>query len=310
MITRDAISVRRQGHLCDRFSLGVVMLTAFAALTSSTYAAMPNTVKLGSEEFRGHVQGVCTDGTNIYWSMTYDLVKTDQTGKELARHTDKFHMGDLCWHEGKIYVGVNRTEEKGVRRGDEVWVFEPEKLERVKVYPTPQTIWCNNGIEWYGGRFWIVSCTPTYSRYNYVFEYTEDFKFVQCRPIESGWTEVGVQTICLLGDKMLFGCYGNSKDPVMPHRTCTFAVDVKDLTRKSRNIEFPYIVPLAAKVEVMSAEGLFVIDGGIWTAHGISHNQKASDGSENRHVGRHFGAHIYHDTNLERKLKSALSQKE
>ena len=277
------------------------LLLSFAA-----YAAVPNGVKLDGDEFRGHIQGVCTDGTNIYWSMTYDLVKTDMAGRELARYSDKFHMGDPCWHRGRIYVGVNRMVEKGVRRGDEVWVFEPERLERVKVYPTPQTIWCNNGLEWYGGRFWIVSCTPTHSRYNYVFEYTEDFKFVQCRPIESGWTLVGVQTICLWGDKMLFGCYGSSRDPVMPHKSCTFAVDVKDLARKSDNVEFPFVVPVSARVESMSAEGMFAFDGGIWTAHGINRSQKDSDGSENRHEGRKFGARVLRNKVLERKLDAAL----
>ncbi len=79
------------------------LLFGFAA-----YAEMAEKVKLDGEEFKGHVQGVCTDGTNIYWSMTYDLVKTDQSGRELARYSDKFHMGDLCWHDGRIYVGVNR----------------------------------------------------------------------------------------------------------------------------------------------------------------------------------------------------------
>ena len=283
--------------------MGVTVLGL--AFSFAAYAEMPKDVKLGSEEFRGHIQGVCTDGTNIYWSMTYDLVKTDRTGRELARYSDKFHMGDLCWHRGRVYVGVNRMAEKGVRRGDEVWVFEPERLERVKVYPTPQTVWCNNGLEWYGGRFWIVSCAPTYSRYNYVFEYTEDFKFVQCRPIESGWTMLGVQTICLRGDKMLFGCYGNRRDTVMPHKSCTFAVDVKDLARRSDNAEYPFVVPIAARVESMSAEGMFVVDGGIWTAYGITRGQKDSDGSENKHVGREFGARIWRNADLERKLDAA-----
>ena len=261
----------------------------------------PGRITLEGNDFRAHVQGVCTDGTNIYWSMTYDLVKTDMSGRELARYSDKFHMGDLCWHNGRIYVGVNRTAERGTRRGDEVWVFEPGKLERVKTYPTPQTIWCNNGIEWYGDRFWIVCCTPRYSRYNYVFEYTEDFRFVQCRPIESGWTKLGVQTICLWGGKMLFGCYGAGKDSQMPHKASTFAVDVKDLSRKTLNIEFPYVIPLAGKVEVDSAEGMLVLDGEMWTAHGTV-MQKKSDGSGNRKVVRLFGAYICRDGNLERKL--------
>ena len=264
----------------------------------SSFAAMPRKVELEHKSFQGHVQGVCTDGTNIYWSMTYDLVKTDLAGRELARYSDKVHLGDLCWRRGRIYVGVNRMMEKGVRRGDEVWVFDPERLERVKVYPTPQTIWCNNGIEWYGGRFWIISCTPTYSRYNYVFEYTEDFRFVQCRPIESGWTMLGVQTICLRGDRMLFGCYGNSQHPVMPHKSCTFAVDVKDLTRRSKNVEFPDIILPVAKLEAMSAEGMLVLDGGLWTAHGIRSGQNGKQ-------GRTFGAYICRAVDLDSKLDVA-----
>ena len=281
----------------EHFAAAAVFIASFAAC-----AGMPDKTTMEGKDFRGHVQGVCTDGTNIYWSMTFDLVKTDAAGKELARYTNKFHMGDLCWHDGRIYVGVNRMEQNGARRGDEVWVFEPGKLERVKVYSTPETLWCNNGIEWYGGRFWIVGGTPVHSRYNYVFEYTEDFRFVQCRPIDSGWTLVGVQTICLCGDKMLFGCYGSSKDPELPHPASTFAVDVKDLARKSRNIEFPYIVPVAAKMDVMSAEGMFVSDGKIWTAHGVNPQKGVVDGSENRHEGRRFGALVRRNVQLERKL--------
>ena len=253
--------------------------------TGPTRAEKPGRITLESNDFRAHVQGVCTDGTNIYWSMTYDLVKTDMSGRELTRYSAKFHMGDLCWHNGRIYVGVNRTAERGARRGDEVWVFEPDKLERIKVHPTPQTIWCNNGIEWHGGRFWIIGNTPQYGKYNHVFEYTEDFRFVQCRPIESGWTKLGVQTICLWGGKMLFGCYGDGRDPRMPHKACTFAVDVKDLTRKSLNIEFPYVIPLAGKAGVDSSEGMLVIDGEMWIARGTNE-------------GRRFGAYILQAGNL------------
>ena len=278
----------------------LVVVAAISVL--AVHAAMPDKTTLEHMDFKGHVQGVCTDGTNIYWSMTFDLVKTDRAGKELARHTDRFHMGDLCWHDGRIYVGVNRMAENGARRGDEVWVFDSGTLERVKVHLTPETLWCNNGIEWYGGRFWIVGGAPVHSRYNYVFEYTEDFRFVQCRPIDSGWTLVGVQTICLYGDKMLFGCYGSSKDPELPHPCCTFAVDVEDLTRKSRNFEFPYIVPISAKADMMSAEGMFVVDGHIWTARGINPQKGVSDGSENCREGRRFGALVRRDKLIEARL--------
>ena len=129
-----------------QYIAGSLVASILAVLTTA-YAAVPNGVKLDGDEFRGHIQGVCTDGTNIYWSMTYDLVKTDMAGRELARYSDKFHMGDLCWHRGRIYVGVNRMVEKGVRRGDEVrfYSFEEfrEKIEKNSPdkHPYIETIW-------------------------------------------------------------------------------------------------------------------------------------------------------------------------
>ena len=232
--------------------------------------SLPEKIVLpGGNRYRGHLQGVCTDGRNIYWSMTFDLIKTDLQGRELAHYANAaFHIGDLCWRGGRVYAGINRTAENGCRRGDEVWVFDTRRLERVKVVPTPQTVWCNNGIEWYAGRFWIISCTPTYSRYNYVFEYMPDFRFVQCRPIESGWTHLGVQTICLKDDVMYFGCYGAPNDPQFPHRSCLFGVSGADLTRRSNNAEFPYVVPIESRFDGSAAEGIFVLGGKMWVAHG------------------------------------------
>ena len=57
----------------------------------------------------------------------------------------------------------------------------------------------------------------------------------------------------------------------------------------------------------MSAEGMFVVDGKMWTAHGRNRGQKDSDGSENVHAGRQFGACIRRAADLERKLDAALA---
>ncbi len=67
-----------------------------------------------------HVQGVATDGTNVYWSYTTVLVKTDMSGSVLAKYErENIHMGDITWHAGRVYAGIN-----GYRpSGDEIWVF-------------------------------------------------------------------------------------------------------------------------------------------------------------------------------------------
>lgn len=261
----------------------------------------------GGISYVGHLQGACTDGTNIYWSMTYDLIKSDFAGRKIAAYSNRdFHMGDLCCRNGRIYVGINAGNRGGVRAGDMVWEFDAATLERIAVHPTPQTIWCNNGIEWYGGRFWIITNAPDHGCYNYVYEYTSDFRFVQCRPIASGWTYLGVQTICLWNDKMLFGCYGIGNDPVAPHRPCTFSVDVKDLSRPSRNAECPYVVNVEKRFPSNTAEGFFALDGHMWIAHGTVRYIEPQDASKGSRK-RLFGAWASPAPGFERAYSEAVS---
>lgn len=217
-----------------------------------------------------HLQGVATDGASIYWTFTTVLVKTDLTGKMLAKHEiERGHMGDLCCHEGKVYVGMNLGYVKGCRVGDEVWEYDAAELKLLKKHPTPQAVWCNNGVEFYGGCFWVISSAPHHSRYNMVFRYTPDFRFIRCQMIDSGWTNLGVQTICRWGDKMLFGCYGHATDAEQPHKSCTFVVDGKALVNAKKNGEYPAIVPCEKRVDSNTAEGMLVLDGQLMSAHGI-----------------------------------------
>ena len=58
-----------------------------------------------------HLQGICTNEQDaIYWSFTTTLVKTDTQGKILAKTPVANHHGDLCFHDGKVYVAVNLGE--------------------------------------------------------------------------------------------------------------------------------------------------------------------------------------------------------
>jgi hypothetical protein len=54
-----------------------------------------------------HLQGVCLDDEAIYWSFTTTLVKSDLDGKVLQKVPVANHHGDLCSHEGRLYVAVN-----------------------------------------------------------------------------------------------------------------------------------------------------------------------------------------------------------
>ena len=253
------------------FFLFGVMLAPALVFAAESAAAKPTEIRCEGE-YPLHLQGVATDGTSIYWTFTTVLVKTDLTGKVQAKHEiarKEGHMGDLCCRDGKVYVGMNLGYIKGCRVGDEVWEYDARELKLLKKYPTPEAVWCNNGLEYHAGCFWVISSAQHHSRYNMVFRYTPDFKFMRCQMIDSGWTHLGVQTICLWNDKMLFGCYGNQTDEKFPHKSCTFSVDGKELAFDRVFSEFPPIVSCERREDICTAEGMLVLDGKLMSAHGI-----------------------------------------
>lgn len=242
--------------------ISLLLFSIGSAVVASAASVGPEIVCAGDYPY--HPQGVATDGTNIYWSFTTVLVKTDLSGKVQATFDEKDkwmgHVGDLCCKDGHLFAGVNRGFEKGIRPGDEVWEFDAA-LNVVKKYPTPEMIWCNNGLEWFGGSFWLVSAAPDRCIYNFLFEYTSDFKFKRCMPIKSGWTYVGVQTVLLYGDKLLFGCYGAGNDAEMPHPLTTFVVDTKKLPPYKAS-DHPPLVPCEGRIDRMNAScGMLTLNG-------------------------------------------------
>lgn len=83
-----------------------LMAAAVCAATVSLHA-VPDRIALEGD-YPPHLQGVCTDGTNIWWSHTVELVRTDLKGKVLAHAKRlKSHHGDLCVVGGTLYVAVN-----------------------------------------------------------------------------------------------------------------------------------------------------------------------------------------------------------
>lgn len=225
-------------------------------------------------EYPWHLQGVATDGTNIFWTFTTVLVKTDLDGRVLGKveiGRGDGHMGDLCCRNGRVFVGMNLEYRNGCRRGDEVWEYDGAALKLIKKHPTPEAVWCNNGVEFFDGNFWVITSAPRHCRYNMVFRYTADFKFIQCQMIDSGWTNLGVQTVCRHGDKMLFGCYGAPNDGWQPHKPCTLVVDGGALAYRNTRVhgEFPPIVPCERRVEKNTAEGMLVLDGRVMAARSI-----------------------------------------
>ncbi len=160
--------------------------------------------------YPGHLQGFDSDGKFLYWSFTTRLVKTDLDGKLIAEKPVKSHHGDLCVRDGKLYVAVNLGKFNQETGADNVVaIYRTDDLAPVAEHPLPEVVHGAGGIAWHNGSFWVVGGLPKGYEENYVYQYTEDFKFIKRHTIASGYTQLGIQTACYAAGNWYFGCYGN-----------------------------------------------------------------------------------------------------
>ena len=178
----------------------------------------PPRLKYGSRvvcpgEYRGHLQGLATDGKSIYWVFSRDIVKTDFTGRVLAKRSMPHHSGDPCWHDGKLYVpvcgsGFNRKPKPGAVSKNRVCVFDAE-LKPLAEHPIPELEYGAGGMAVHDGRFFIVGGRPKELPGNTVYEYDAEFKLVRRHELEFDSLK-GIQTINRAFGKWYFGCYGTN----------------------------------------------------------------------------------------------------
>lgn len=164
--------------------------------------------------YGGHLQGVCTDGTNIWWSFTVEIVKTDLSGKVLVSRKARSHQGDLCVKGGVVYVAANHGRFNTENLADS-WVesYDAATLEPKKAWKLPEVPHGAGGMTWKDDRFYVVGGLPPTHVKNYVYEYTPDFKFVKRHDLETGYTVLGIQTASWEKDRFFFGIYGAKDNP-------------------------------------------------------------------------------------------------
>jgi hypothetical protein len=160
---------------------------------------------------RGLIQSICSDA--IYWCFTDVLVKSDLTGKILQRVPVADHHGDLCFHNGKIYVAVNLGEfnQPPGKADSWVYVYDAETLDEIARYATPELVHGAGGIGYHDGRFLVVGGLPEGVNENFLYEYDELFRFQKRHVLDSGYTLKGIQTATFANGHWWFGCYGNPR---------------------------------------------------------------------------------------------------
>ncbi|MDO4425660.1 MAG: hypothetical protein Q4D17_07865, partial [Planctomycetia bacterium] len=84
-----------------------ILMFAVCTVFFSINAYASSTNKIMCEgTYGGHLQGLDNDGASIFWAFTTELVKTDGDGKVLKKVEVPNHHGDLCCHNGVVFVAV------------------------------------------------------------------------------------------------------------------------------------------------------------------------------------------------------------
>jgi hypothetical protein len=161
--------------------------------------------------YPGHLQGICTDERDaIFWSWTDTLVKTDARGHVLKQVKVAKHHGDLCFHDGKVFVAVNLGQFNLPAGHADSWVFvyDAGTLAELARHRVPEVVHGAGGIGYHDGRFIVVGGLPVGAKENYLYEYDAKFAFQQRHVLASGYTLMGIQTAAFANGAWWFGCYG------------------------------------------------------------------------------------------------------
>lgn len=186
----------------------IITLVAMVIVSSAYAQEFRNVTCEGS--YPHHLQGICVDQDAIYWSFTTTLVKTDLNGKLMKKVAVANHHGDLCSHNGKLYVAVNLGKFNDPKGNADSWVYvyDAADLKELARHEVQEVFHGAGGIGVRNDHFFIVGGLPDGVEENYVYEYDAKFRLLKKHVIKSGHTHLGIQTATFAGDRWLFGCYG------------------------------------------------------------------------------------------------------
>jgi len=206
------------GPMCAPWAVFCLVLLAAVMAGENTPPGTAPTTVVRSVECQGryarHLQGICVDARDaVFWSFTTALVKTDARGKVLKTIPVASHHGDLCYHQGAIYVAVNLGQFNDAAGNADSWgyVYDAADLSFLRKHATPEVCHGAGGIGVQDGQFIVVGGLPEGVTENRAYQYDADFRFVKTHAISSGYTLMGIQTATFAGGFWWFGCYGNPR---------------------------------------------------------------------------------------------------
>lgn len=198
--------------MIDRLLFAVFLLAIPLVVVPAADGVITHPIH-SEERFPLHLQGACRAlSGDLYWSWTDAIARTDAAGKLLARVAADNHQGDLCYHDGRVYVAVNlgRFNRPPGEADSWIYVFDGETLELLKKHSVPELVHGAGGIACDGERFVVVGGLPPEIEENTVHEYDLDLRFVRSHVLPTGYTRLGIQTVAWAHGAWWFGCYGKT----------------------------------------------------------------------------------------------------
>jgi len=202
--------------------LVIIFLTIIQIISSCSKSLQIPDKIVCQGEYKGHLQGVCTDKKgNLFWSFTDVIVKTDLSGEIISRIELPSHQGDMTWHEGKVYVAVNHgkfNEEPG-QADSWIYILSDKDLKLLEKVKAPELVHGCGGMAWGDGKFIVVGGLPETHDRNYLYEYSEDLEFVKRHLLESGQTRKGIQTAEYFNGQWWFGTYDRDNSTLVADKS-------------------------------------------------------------------------------------------
>ncbi len=172
-------------------------------------------------KYQGHLQGFCADDNALYLAFTTVMVKADYHGNILLEKPIDSHAGDVCLHEGNIYV-AHDVRAKGAETGSFVTVLDTD-FNQLKRIPLPKPM-RPDGIAFLNGSFFIGNDQFGKEPHplNHIHQYDENFVLQKIHAIDIGATQYGVQTMAGVNNELWMGFYMNPRK----YGICRFDADV------------------------------------------------------------------------------------
>ncbi|MBA7573648.1 hypothetical protein ES695_06475 [Candidatus Atribacteria bacterium 1244-E10-H5-B2] len=124
-------------------------------------------------------QGVCSDGTYIYTTSTSVLYKYSKAGvlqnsRDISEdHPSYFHISDLCYYNGFLYVGVSSYPTKPYEGA--VLKINASDLSLDSIIVTENTHEVSSIVRHSDGTFWVSSYTDLDP--SRIYKYSSDWVY-------------------------------------------------------------------------------------------------------------------------------------